>query len=126
MQVYQFPTPVERAAIRSNIVAYAAGRIDRQRMMDNVSDILGKFRVKEMAVGEFRVKAMPPITTSMGTFSGILILANRRVHNGKCPACRGAGKGYLAGEAPVIKVCCLDCGCIFEEVVPDEKAGKGS
>lgn len=126
MQIYQFPTPIDRRVIRAAILAYAAGRISRQRMMGMVSEVLDKFRVHTMNVGEFQVRALFPVITSQGIFPAVLISANKRVHDGKCPACKGRAKGYLAGEAPVVTFGCFDCGCIYEEVVPDAETGKSS
>lgn len=113
-----------QSIIHEAVQQYARGKCDRQSMADTVSEVMrreGTFKIK---VNNYFVRQTLPVVTSLGTFQAIILEAPHKTHE-HCPACRCKTYGYLCGEAPKIKVMCLDCGCLYERRVPSETANAG-
>ncbi|MFA6336229.1 MAG: hypothetical protein WCX48_11900 [Bacteroidales bacterium] len=59
------------------------------------------------------MRCTQPVETPIGTFPVIVIEAKHKVYD-HCPTCESDAYGYLAGEAPAIKVMCHNCGAFYE------------
>lgn len=117
-----FPTPEVREKIHDFILRYTDGTISRLQMMESINAILDSYGVKKLAVRNYTVKQSIPVTTPLGTFPVIIIEAKGKVHS-SCPTCKADIYGYLAGEAPVVKVMCTNCGAFYERRMPNETTG---
>jgi len=121
-----FPTPEAREKIHDYILRYTDGTISRLQMMESINAMLYSYGVKKLAVRNYTVRQSMPVETPIGTFPVIIIESKDKVHS-SCPTCGNEDEwGYLAGEAPVIKVMCHNCGAFYERAVPNEKTNAGS
>lgn len=120
-----FPGPEVREEIHSTILAYTKSELSRLQMHELINLHLDMYKVKKLAVRNYTVKQSIPVTTPMGTFPVIIIEAKHKVYN-HCPTCGNEDEwGYLAGEAPVVKVMCHGCGAFYERRVPSEAVNEG-
>ena len=81
--------------------------------MESINATLDNYGVKKMAVRNYIVRCTQPVETPIGTFPVIVIEAKHKVYD-HCPTCESDAYGYLAGEAPAIKVMCHNCGAFYE------------
>ena len=120
----QFPSPEVREKIHNSIMSYTTGRTSRLDMMSYIYGTLTSYGVKKMAVRNYIVRCTQPVETPIGTFPVIIIESKGKVHS-SCPTCESNVYGYLAGEAPTIKVMCHSCGAYYERAVPNEAVNAG-
>jgi len=112
-KILPFPGPGVRAEIHTSIQLHAAGKISRQQMMTFVAGRLAEYGLKRINIGNYAVRLAEPNITITGVWPVVIIEARQVSPEPHCPACRSEVYGYLAGDE-VVKVMCVDCGCIYE------------